>query len=540
MSDTCSRQITLKDVNQVEEVKSIGKSGQKNRKKLGNFSKNELKQMGIGFITVFKAAIGTGILFSPRGVVNTGYILSALIMFYYWVLNVLSTLLLMQCADRVDGNYSSIAMHAMGKFGKFLLEFSLISTAISFGSIYVTFITNNIQDIIAGIHNCSQEYLNYGSALITFLQLIIYIPLVSARKIQSLAPIILISNFALMSAITLVLIQSFRILIKNHSDSSFYSIPSISDTSNIPGFIGTAAYLWVCTPVTLSYYSSINNQRERRFFTWIYLLAIFVVFTFALTFTYLCAFAYGENTLSAITLNLPFTPVAMGGRILYSLSVLLSLPLMIYPMKEIFTKYSFGLSQKIFSKSEIEMVEINRTKQEFLNNNNSTISIEKSSINEHFVLSYEEPVTNSSIEIPSLSSDINSPNNSDLKEINHIKQKTFKTNLFEVQKENILPSFWMMISCIIITFLGYILHDSLSNLINLIGGLFCVPLNILLPALFHFIIFKKEIGIKFIIIDFLLIISGIFTSILVIWYSILNWSNKNPTICTMRDSEGFN
>ncbi|KAH8584587.1 amino acid transporter [Cryptosporidium sp. chipmunk genotype I] len=537
MSDTCSRQITVKDENQVEEI-SKDKNKQKIEKKLGKFSKSELTHMGIGFITVFKAAIGTGILFSPKGVVNTGYILSALIMFYYWVLNVLSTLLLMQSADRVNGNYSSIAMHAMGKFGKFLLEFSLISTAISFGSIYVTFITNNIQDIIAGVHNCSPEYLNYGSALITFLQLIVYIPLVSARKIQSLAPVILISNFALISAIALVLVQSFRTLIRSHIKSSFYNIPAISDTSNIPGFVGTAAYLWVCAPVTLSYYSSINNQREKRFFTWIYLLAIFVVFVFALTFTFLCAFAYGESTLSAITLNLPFTPLAMGGKILYSVSVLLSLPLMVYPMKEIFSKYSSGLSQRIFPKSEIEITEGNPNKH-FLIKSNSTISMEGISLNEQVIVSCEEPVTDYSVKDHSFSPDLNYTHNFNFKETKHFKHKKLKTDIFEVQNENVLPSFWMMISCIFITFLGYILHDSLSNLINLIGGLFCVPLNILLPALFHFIIFRKEIGIKFIIIDFLLIISGIFTSILVIWYSILNWSNENPTICTMKDSEGF-
>lgn len=538
MSDTSSKQVTLNDINQVVEI-SIGKNKQKNEKILGRFSKNELTHMGIGFITVFKAAIGTGILFSPKGVVNTGYILSALIMFYYWVLNVLSTFLLMQCADRVNGNYSSIAMHAMGKFGKFLLEFSLISTAISFGSIYVTFITNNIQDIIAGIHNCSPEYLNYGSALITFLQLIIYIPLVSARKIQSLAPVILFSNLALITAITLVLVQSFHTLIRSHSKSSFYNIPAISDVSNIPGFVGTAAYLWVCAPVTLSYYSSINNQREKRFFTWIYLLAIFVVFIFALTFTYLSAFAYGESTLSAITLNLPFTPVAMGGKILYSVSVLLSLPLMVYPMKEIFSKYSSALSQKILPKSEIELKEENPTKRESLNKSNSTISMENASVNEHVIVSCEKPEADFLEEDRPFPPNFDCTNNCNLKEIKHIKQKKLKAEIFEVQKENILPSFWMMISCIFITFLGYILHDSLSNLINLIGGLFCVPLNILLPALFHFIIFRKEIGIKLIIIDFLLIISGIFTSILVIWYSILNWSNENPTICTMKNSEGF-
>lgn len=533
MSDTFSRQNTLKDASQTEEVKNIVQEDKKSEKKCGYFSKNEVIHMGIGFITVFKAAIGTGILFSPRGVVNTGYILSALIMFYYWVLNVLSTLLLMQCADKVDGNYSSIAMHAMGRFGKALLECSLISTAISFGSIYVTFITNNIQDIISGIHDCSQEYINYGSASITFLQLLVYIPLVLARRIQSLAPIILISNFALISAITLVLVQSFRTLIKNHFNSSFYSISAVSATSKISGFIGTAAYLWVCAPVTLSYYVSISNQRERRFFTWIYLLAIFVVFVFALTFTYLCAFAYGENTLSAITLNLPFTPIAMAGKILYSLSVILSLPLMIYPMKEIFAKYSSPLTQKLLPKTEIEMTQGSQARQESPHKSNVVISMERISTTEKVIPPCEDPQSDI---VPE--DYLSSPDSNSLL-TKGVDQKTFKNEFFEAQRENIFPSICMMVSCVFITFLGYVLHDSLSNLINLIGGLFCVPLNILLPALFHFIIFRKEIGIKLIIIDILLIVSGIFTSVLVIWYSILNWSVNNPTICSMKDSEGL-
>lgn len=534
MSDTFSRQSTLKDTIQAEGVKNIVQGDRKSEKKCGYFSKNEVIHMGIGFITVFKAAIGTGILFSPRGVVNTGYILSALIMFYYWVLNVLSTLLLMQCADKVDGNYSSIAMHAMGRFGKGLLECSLISTAISFGSIYVTFITNNIQDIIAGINDCSPGYINYGSASITFLQLVVYIPLVLARRIQSLAPIILISNFALISAITLVLVQSFLTLIRNHFNSSFYSFSAISATSKISGFIGTAAYLWVCAPVTLSYYTSIKSQRERRFFTWIYLLAIFVVFVFALTFTYLCAFAYGENTLSAITLNLPFTPIAMAGKILYSLSVILSLPLMIYPMKEIFARYSSSLTRKFVPKTVIEMTQDSQAQQESPHKSSVVLSMESVSMKEEITPRCEVPDSDFVQEncLPSLSG-------STLIDTKDVDQKTSQEDFFEAQKDNIFPSIWMMTSCIFITFLGYVLHDSLSNLINLIGGLFCVPLNILLPALFHFIIFRREIGIKLIIIDALLIVSGLFTSVLVIWYSILNWSLDNPTICSMKDSEGF-
>ncbi|KAF7456770.1 Transmembrane amino acid transporter protein [Cryptosporidium felis] len=536
MSVSNSKLEKLKDVDQVE-IGSIGEEDEKELK-VGRFefSKIELIHMGIGFITVFKAAIGTGILFSPRGVVNTGYVFSALIMLYYWILNVVSTFLLMQCADKVDGNYSNIATKAMGRPGRILLEFSIISTAISFGSIYATFVTNNIQDIIAGIYNCSQDYLNYKTALITFLQLVVYLPLVSARRIQSLAIVILISNLALISAIALVLVQSFRTIIKNQSKNILLNVPAFSELSNIPGFVGTAAYLWVCAPVTLSYYVSINNKRERKFFTWVYLLAIFIVFVFALAFTYLCAFAYGQETLPAITLNLPFTPIAMGGKILYSLSVLLSLPLMIFPMKEIFAKYSC-LASNANSNSEIEMQEFMKSQMKSIIQSHSTISTEENRLSEPVSSSIEEVICDT----PKSGSQKSSGDNYILDccdfNINseHLKTK----NKLQLHKENLFPSIYMMACCVFIVFLGYILHDSLGNLINLIGGLFCVPLNIFLPALFHLIIFRKELRIRFIIIDLLLIISGVFTSIVVTWYSILNWSNKIQTTCTMKDSEGF-
>ncbi|KAH8739933.1 amino acid transporter [Cryptosporidium ryanae] len=514
----------------------------KDNTKFISLSKKELLNIGIGFITVFKAAIGTGILFSPKGVVNTGYVASILIMLYYWLLNLISVLLLMKCADKVKGNYSSIATFAMGKYGRVILEVCLMSTAISFGSVYVTFITNNIQDIISGIHNCSYKYSNYGSAFITFIQLVVYLPLVSTNKIQTLAPFILISNISLISAIVLILIQSFSKIVKNHQKSIFNYIPPITSTEMIPGFVGTAAYLWVCAPVTLSYYVSLNEKKEKKMFTWIYILSILIVFIFASAFTFLCAFAYGKDTLPAITLNLPFTPIAICSKLLYSLSVLLSLPLIIYPMREIFSRYSKndeknGTRNRVNIKNSINNVGDNND-----NNNNSELKImsEKSSrLNSSKNISI--PIE---IEIGSICNDrkLKTHTMSNEKPISNIERdklmfKKFKLSYLQV--EDLFSLIFMFITCITITIIGYILHDFLGNLINLIGGLFCVPLNILLPAMFHLILFRKEINIKILVLDVFVILSSIFTSILVIWYSTQNWSTNAQSFCAVQQSKVY-
>ncbi|KAK6589292.1 amino acid transporter [Cryptosporidium xiaoi] len=494
---------------------------------------DKLINIGIGFITVFKAAIGTGILFSPKGVVNTGYMGSIIIMLYYWLLNLISVLLLMKCADKVEGNYSSIATFAMGKYGRIILEICLMSTAISFGSVYVTFITNNIQDIISGIHNCSYEYLNYGSALITFIQLIVYLPLVSTNKIQTLAPFILISNISLISAIILILIQSFSTIVQNHQKNVFNYIPAITSIEMVPGFVGTAAYLWVCAPVTLSYYVSLGDKKEKKTFTWIYILSIFMVFIFASVFTFLCAFAYGEDTLSAITLNLPFTPIAICSKLLYSLSVLLSLPLMIYPMREIFSRYSKNegknsVGSRFSTKNTSN--DTNNNKFKVTNENNNKLN-SSGNISIHIEIG-----SNSNDNKDKLSKTNNGKFNKNIDYGKFILKK-FKLNYLQV--DDLFSLIFMFITCIIITIIGYIFHDFLGSLINLIGGLFCVPLNILLPAMFHLILFRKEINIKAIILDVFVICSSISTSVLVVWYSTQNWDTNVHSFCTIQNSKFY-
>ncbi|KAJ1605484.1 putative transporter [Cryptosporidium canis] len=130
-------------------------------------------QMLIGFVTVVKATVGTGILFAPYAIVKSGYGVSIALILVYWLLNVVCTILMFQCADEANDTYSGIAAVALGRPGRILADVSITFTQLSFCAVFATFVTKAIQNVISGIHNCAPGYVEYGTALITFIQLVV-------------------------------------------------------------------------------------------------------------------------------------------------------------------------------------------------------------------------------------------------------------------------------------------------------------------------------------------------------------------------------
>lgn len=484
-------------------------------------------QMLIGFVTVVKATVGTGILFAPFAIVNSGYVLSIVLILVYWLLNVICTILMFKCADEVNDTYSGIASAAMGKTGRILADISITFTQLSFCAVFVTFVTKAIQNVISGIHDCAPAYIEYGTALITFIQLIVYIPMSCFGRIQSLGPAMIMANIALLIGLVTVFAYSALELASNISNNTMAKISDFTDLESIAGLVGTAAFLWVSGPVVVSYYVSIADYNARRRFTWVYVLAITFVFMLATSFAFVSAFGYGENTFSTITLNLPITAGAMSGQIFFAISILLSFPLMIFPVKEIFTKYIDNYWKKHNKNKILEFI----TPAEQVRQ----LSIQK---------------TSSKLNTP-ITSQTNSPGKENLSP-NSINSKLGSKILlrqpsgsisFTIDNSNnklssyfvkTAPSAIVIILSVICCMIGFFLINSLGNFVNLVGGLFCVPISIILPALFHLTLFKQRISLPAFILDIFLIISGIITSIVVIWYTFVSWSVTNESICNIK------
>ncbi|KAH8583264.1 transporter with 11 transmembrane domains [Cryptosporidium sp. chipmunk genotype I] len=485
-------------------------------------------QMLIGFVTVVKATVGTGILFAPYAIVKSGYGVSIIFILIYWLLNVICTVLMFQCADEVNDTYSGIASAAMGKSGRILADVSIMFTQLSFCAVFVTFVTKAIQNVISGVYGCAPEYIEYGTALITFIQLIIYIPMSCFGRIQSLGPAMIMANIALLIGLVTVFTYSALELASNISNNTMAELPNFTNLESIAGFVGTAAFLWVSGPVVISYYVSIADYNARKRFTCVYTMAISFVFVLTTSFTFVSAFGYGEHTFSAITLNLPITAGAMSGQIFFAISIALSFPLMIFPVKEIFTNYIDNYWKKHNKNKILEFI----TPAEQVRQ----LSIQK---------------TSSKLNTP-ITSRNNSPGKENLSP-NSINSKLGSKILlrqpsgsisFTIDNSNnklpnclvkAAPSAIVIMLSVICCMIGFFLINSLGNFVNLVGGVFCVPISIILPALFHLTLFKQRNSFPMLILDIFLIVSGIITSIIVIWYTFVSWSVTNESICNIKN-----
>ncbi|KAF7458179.1 Transmembrane amino acid transporter protein [Cryptosporidium felis] len=484
-------------------------------------------QMLIGFVTVIKATIGTGVLFAPKAVVDSGYAMSIVLLIIYWLLNVICTFLLFECADEVNDTYSAIASAAMGRTGRILADISLIFTEVAFCAVFVTFVTKAIQNVISGMHNCAPGYIEYGTALITFIQLLIYIPMSCFGRIQSLGPAVILANIALLIGMVTVFSYSSLELASNLKNGTVFSLPYFTNLESIAGFIGTAAFLWVSGPVVLSYYVSIADYNVRKRFSWVYLLAISFVFALTMTFTFVSALGFGKDTFSTVTLNLPITAGAMSGQIFFAISILLSFPLMLFPVKEIFTKYIDNYWKK---RNRNKIMEFAIPSEQA-----KRLSTKK------FSSKLNTPIFSQSSSPVKENSSPNS-NNSKLGPKVLLRQPSGSISFVVANSRNkysyyfvkATPSAIMIFISIICCIIGYFLIHSLGNFVNLVGGIFCVPISIIFPALFHLAIFRKKISFPALMLDSIIIASGLITSVVVIWYTMVYWSVSNESICNLK------
>ncbi|KAJ1612224.1 hypothetical protein OJ252_1336 [Cryptosporidium canis] len=484
-------------------------------------------QMLIGFVTVVKATVGTGILFAPYAIVKSGYGVSIALILVYWLLNVVCTILMFQCADEANDTYSGIAAVALGRPGRILADVSITFTQLSFCAVFATFVTKAIQNVISGIHNCAPGYVEYGTALITFIQLVVYVPMSCFGRIQSLGPAMIMANIALLIGLITVFTYSALELASDISNNTVARISQFTNLESIAGFVGTAAFLWVSGPVVISYYVSIADYNTRKNFYWVYTTAISFVFALTTSFTFVAAFGYGENTFSAVTLNLPTTPGAVFGQISFAISILLSFPLMLFPVKEIVTR-CIDIYWKKHNKNKIlefivpaeqaRQLSIQRTSSKL----NTPIVSQRNSPGKE---SFSPNSNHSKLGSKSL---LRQPSGS----ISFTLDKSSQKVPYYLVKS--APSAIAILLSVICCMVGFFLIDSLGNFVNLVGGIFCVPISIILPAIFHLTMFKKRITLPMLVLDILLIISGVITSITVIWYTIVSWSSSSESICNLQ------
>eukprot|EP00834_Sanchytrium_tribonematis_P000020 NODE_2_length_91304_cov_0.692462.p20 type:complete len:403 gc:universal NODE_2_length_91304_cov_0.692462:40042-38834(-) len=294
-------------------------------------------------LLMLKGFIGTGVLFLPKAFLNGGIGGSFLLLVLMATLSLCGMYLLFKSSLVIPGSYQDIAGVLYGTLFRNSVRTSLVFCQFGFVMVYMLFVASNIKDLVSTLTNCRYEIHDWF--ILIAVQLIIYIPLVLIRNIQSLAKFALFGNILMFTGIFFVLFNCTLKIISNPAEIHLFN--SLGNTSL---FLGTAIFTYegfgLVIPIS-------QSMKEPRKFGMVLVTTLLLVSIIYILIGTLGLAAFGDAVETVILLNFPSTIALQVIQIGYVIAVMLSLPLQFFPAIEIleeplFSKDSYSFTRKVY------------------------------------------------------------------------------------------------------------------------------------------------------------------------------------------------
>lgn len=286
-------------------------------------------------LLLLKSFVGTGVLFLPRAFYNGGMSFSFLILLILAGLSYYCFILLVSVRSKVPVSYGDMGHKIYGPAFRNMINFSLVISQIGFASAYIVFVSENLQAFILAVTRCQSSANIYVFIII---QTLIFLPISLYRNINNIQKLALIADLFIVLGLLYIYYYDLKTIIER---------PGIGDIAHFnPSswtlLIGTAIFTFEGVGLVIPIQSGMAEPEKFPKVLASVMVIISVVFMSAGALSYA---AYGSHTKTVILLNMPQNdPLVNGVQFLYSVAILMSTPLQIYPAIEI-------TSQQLFSKT---------------------------------------------------------------------------------------------------------------------------------------------------------------------------------------------
>lgn len=284
---------------------------------------------------LLKSFVGTGVLFLPRAYLNGGMLFSNVVLAFIAALSYYCFILLVGCRLKVPASFGGMGEKIFGPWFKHAINFSLVISQVGFSSAYIVFVAENLRAFVLAVTRCKTD-LNIG--IMILIQMIIFLPLSLYRNINQIQKLALVADLFILLGLIYVYFYDVKTIVKQGG---------ISDIENFnPEYwtllIGTAIFTFEGVGLVIPIQSGMADPKKFPRVMGTVMIIITVIFISAGALSYA---AYGSHTKTVILLNMPQDNKLVNSvQFIYSLAILLSTPLQIYPAIEI-------TSQQLFSKT---------------------------------------------------------------------------------------------------------------------------------------------------------------------------------------------
>ncbi|KAI4160517.1 MAG: hypothetical protein L6R39_000223 [Caloplaca ligustica] len=286
---------------------------------------------------LLKSFVGTGVLFLPKAYLNGGMLFSNAVLLFVAALSYYCFILLVNTRLKVEASFGDMGGILYGKWLRFLILTSVALSQIGFVAAYIVFTSQNLQAFILAVSNC-RTWIDIK--FMVLMQLILFLPLSLIRDISALSLTAYIADaFIFLGLIYLYYYDIFTIAI-NHG---------VADITNFNPrdwslFIGTAIFTFEGVGLIIPIQESMRQPSRFPPVLAAVMIVITVIFVSMGALSYA---AFGSSTKTVVLLNLPQDNKFVNAvQFLYSLAILLSTPLQLFPAIRIMENAIFTRSGK--------------------------------------------------------------------------------------------------------------------------------------------------------------------------------------------------
>jgi proton-coupled amino acid transporter len=302
--------------------------------------KRKSKEAGTGSplgaaMLLLKSFVGTGVLFLPRAYLNGGMLFSNVVLLVIAILSYYCFILLVSVRLKVKASFGDMGGLIYGKHFRNMINFSLVISQIGFSSAYIVFVGENLQAFIEAVSHCKTSI---DIKWVILMQMIIFLPLSLYRNINHIQKMALAADLFILLGLVYIYFYDVKTIVHQGGISDIQNF----NPSDWTLFIGTAIFTFEGIGLIIPIQGSMKDPGK---FPKVLASVMTIVSICMISIGALSYAAYGSHTKTVVLSNMrQDNKLVNGVQFIYSVAILLSTPLQIYPAIEI-------TSQQLFSRT---------------------------------------------------------------------------------------------------------------------------------------------------------------------------------------------
>lgn len=272
-------------------------------------------------LLLIKSFVGTGVLFLPKAYLNGGMMFSNVIVLGVASLSYYCFILLVNTRLKVEASFGDIGGILYGRWMRVLILTSVALSQIGFVSAYIVFTAQSMQAFVLAVSKC-RTWIDIKYMVL--MQLVVFLPLSLIRDLSKLGGTAIVAEIFI--GLGLVYLAYFDVYtMAKHGVADIVNFNPQDWTL----FIGTAIFTFEGVGLIIPIQASMKNPA--KFPPVLAGVMIFITIIFILIGALSYA-AFGSATKTVVLLNLPQDSKSVNAvQLLYSLAILLSTPLQLFP-----------------------------------------------------------------------------------------------------------------------------------------------------------------------------------------------------------------